>query len=194
MKTAFEGIVSLALFVLLHASVFAQSGPPVTGATLVGTYSVHGTADNGHPYLDQSTDSKEFIVEGTAWLVGGETIISLNLNTMAFPEDCDWAETIAISTLVHEAAVDGIRRAIELGYVLCSSSCPSGSSIKVYYPTCVNRNINGSCPVLTAEPSSDFSYNTYDVCCEGGSPTITLISKTCGSSNCGTGYQRTCGS
>ena len=192
MKTALKGILSLALYVLLQTSVSAQTIPPVAGATMLGTFTGLVQIGENNPNLGNSTSESEF--EFIAWNVGGTHVISINVNSMSFPDDCDWARTFPLDDLMNEAGIDGLRKAIELGYVSCPTSCPSGNGIKVYYPTCVNRNINGSCPVITAEPTSDFSYNTYDICCDGGTPTITLVSSTCGSSSCGTGYQSTCGS
>ena len=192
MKAALKGIVSLVFCVLLQSASFAQTSPPVPGASLMGIFSAQVQIAENDPYLGNVTGESEF--EFVAWSIGGMPAISINVNSMSFPgtTDCDWAKTYPLDDLMHEAAIDGLRRAIELGYIPCPTTCPSGNGIKVYYPTCVNRNNNGSCPVLTAASTSDYSYNTYDICCENGTPAITLLSVTCGNTNCGTGYQSTC--
>ena len=193
MKTALKGAIALLVLVLLQTKVYAQSGPPVPGATQVGAISVEVHLDDYYPTFD--VDGKDAIVEEIIWVTaGGETIISLNVNSTTFPADCRWAETFPIRDLLIEAGKDGLERAIQLGYVACPGSCPngSGSQFKVYYPTCVHRNTNGACPTLTAASGTSFSYNLYDICCSGSSPVITLLASICGGSSCGLGAELTC--
>lgn len=190
MKAAISGWLISALIVLCNATTFAQTSPPVSGATLVGTFSTGVTINDDEPTLNGEVG--DIHVDYLVWLTsGGETVFSINMNSITFTGPCDWAETISLKVLVHEIALDGLARAISLGYITCTL-CPATASYKVYYPTCVQRNLSGSCPVFTAAPGTSFSYNTYSICCSSGVPTISLTASACSSSSCGVGYELTC--
>lgn len=190
MKAAISGWLISALIVLCNATTFAQTAPPVSGATLVGTFSTAVTLNDDEPILEGEIATAH--VEISGWLTsGGETVFSINMNSITFNGPCDWAETISLKVLVHEIALDGLARALSLGYITCTL-CPATASYKVYYPTCVQRNLSGSCPVFMAAPGTSFSYNTYSICCSSGVPTISMTGSACGSSSCGVGYELTC--
>lgn len=190
MKAAISGWLISALVVLCNVTSFAQTTPPVSGATLVGTFSTLVTIDDEDPTLEGDIQSAH--VEVTAWLTqGGETVFSINVNSLSFSGPCDWAETIPLKSLMHGIAKDALARALYLGYMSCTV-CPNTASYKVYYPTCVQRNTSGNCPVFIAATGTTFSYNTYSLCCSAGVPVITMTGSTCGSGSCGSGYSLTC--
>lgn len=191
-KAVFPGFLTLALLTFCTAATFGQTTAPISGSTQLGTFTVTSFYGNDDPNLGD-TDEKESHIEFIGWLTpGNETVFTMNVNSVEFNESCSWAETIDLDALIHEWAKDGLARAVQLGYISGSSSCPPSSSVIVYYPTCVNRNTSGDCPVFTAASPTSFSSSAYNVCTSSGSLSITLVSVACGAGSCGTGYESTC--
>lgn len=190
MKAAISGWLISALVVLCNVTSFAQTTPPVSGATLVATFSAFLTVDDDTPILDGEVSTAH--VEITGWLTeGGETIFSINVNSITFTGPCEWAEGISLKVFMDQIAKSALTKALNMGYALCTP-CPSSLDLKVYYPTCVQRNTMGFCPVFTAATGTTFSYNTYNTCCSSGAPSVSKVSSTCGSGSCGSGYNLTC--
>ena len=192
MRTVLSGILTVTLFFAYTASTFAQSTPPVSGATLITTFSETVHIGDDDPNLGQG-DIKDIDVEFEIWLTSGnETIMAFDIESMEFETPCDWAETFSLETLMDEVAKDGLVAAVALGHITSSSTCPAATLTKVYYPTCVKRDLTGMCPTLIVATGSSFSYNSYSVCTVSSETTVTLVSQTCGGSSCGSGFELTC--
>lgn len=192
MKVLAKSLLIFSLLFICTTLTYAQGNPPVAGATLVGAFTHGVLIDDNDPNLGQGV-IKEIDVEFEIWLTnGGETVMSIDVESMEFGTPCEWAETYSLEDLMNEVAHDGLIEAVALGYINCSVICPAPVLTKVYYPTCVKRDLTGTCPSLLPASGTSWSYNSYSVCCTGGTPTVTLVSKSCGGTSCGTGYELTC--
>ena len=192
MRAVLSGIMTVILLIASAAYTKALCSPPEPGATLIGTFSETILIDDDDPDIGSGV-IKNVDVEFEIWMTtGNETVMSFDVEDMEFLSPCEWAETYPLEDMMDEVARDGLVRAEALGYITCSSTCPATVLTKVYYETCVKRDLTGTCPTLVAASGTTLSYNSYSVCCTGGTPSVTLISQTCGATSCGTGYELTC--
>lgn len=192
MRTVLSGILTVTLFMGYAASTFAQGTPPVSGATLIAAFSETVHIGDDDPNIGPGV-IKDIDVEFEIWLTSGnETIMSFDVESMEFDTPCEWAETFSLEILMNEVAKDGLVAAVSLGHITSSPTCPAATLTKVYYPTCVKRDLTGPCPALIPATGSSFSYNSYSVCTVASITTVTLVSQSCGATSCGSGFELTC--
>lgn len=197
MKNVTAIFATLLLFVVL-ASQTALAGnltPPEKGAVPLQTFKSSIGMKKQGPDIAYSTDDTPIggaIIETTVWMVeSGETVYTLDVNTAEFYMPCGWAKKIELPAMMDMFARGAIEKGIQLGFTHCDANCAQNVA-KVYYATCVKRDIGPSCPSLEAAPDSDYSMNAYQVCCASGSPNLTLLYTVCGMSTCFGGFERTC--
>lgn len=196
MKNVVSIFATLVLFVALAAqTAVAGMMPPEKGAVPMQSFSSSIGMSKQGPDIAYSTDDNPIggaIIETTVWMVeSGETVYTLDVNTAEFYMPCGWAKKIELPALMDMFARGAIEKGIELGFTHCDVNCGQNVA-KVYYASCVKREIGPNCPSLEAAPDSDYSMNAYEVCCASGTPNLTLLYKVCGMSNCIDGFQPTC--